>query len=47
MGLWGIRYLQDVYAIERTQAARHMTVVLLCFAIGALFFGWLSEIASA
>jgi sugar phosphate permease len=43
MGLWGIRYLQDVHTIDRTLAARHMTVMLLCFAAGALFFGWLSD----
>lgn len=43
MGLWGIRYLQDVHAIDRSLAAQHMTVMLLSFAAGALFFGWLSD----
>ncbi len=43
MGLWGIRYLQDVHAIDRTMAARHMTVMLLSFAVGALLFGWFSD----
>lgn len=43
MGLWGIRYLQDVHATSRSMAAQHMTVMLLCFAAGALFFGWLSD----
>ncbi len=43
MGLWGIRYLQDVHAIDRTMAAHHMTIMLLSFAAGALFFGWLSD----
>lgn len=43
MGLWGIRYLQDVHAIDRGLAARHMTVMLLSFAAGAFFFGWLSD----
>ncbi len=38
MGLWGIRYLQDVHTIDRTLAAQHMTVMLFCFAAGALFF---------
>ena len=43
MGLWGIRYLQDVHAIDRSLAAQLMTVMLLSFATGALFFGWLSD----
>ena len=43
MGLWGIRYLQDVHAIERAYAAHHMTIMLLCFAGGSLFFGWFSD----
>ncbi len=44
MGLWGVRYLQDVYTIDKTLATRHMTVMLLCFATGALFFGWFSDL---
>lgn len=43
MGLWGVRYLQDVYTIERSFAAHHLTIMLLSFAIGALFFGWFSD----
>lgn len=43
MGLWGIPYLRDVHALSRIQAADHMTVMLLSFAVGALFFGWFSD----
>lgn len=43
MGLWGMRYVQDVYGADRAVAALHMTVMLLCFAFGALVFGWLSD----
>lgn len=43
MGLWGMRYLQDVHGCERWFAAQHMTVMLLCFAVGAFLFGWLSD----
>jgi len=43
MGLWGVPYLRDVFAIDRALAAEHMTVMLLAFAFGALFFGWFSD----
>lgn len=43
MGLWGVPYLRDVFAAERGFAADHMTVMLLAFAFGALFFGWFSD----
>jgi sugar phosphate permease len=43
MGLWGIPYLRDVHGLDRSYAANHMTTMLLCFAAGALFFGWFSD----
>ncbi|MGB3223054.1 MAG: MFS transporter [Desulforhopalus sp.] len=43
MGLWGIPYLRDVHGLDRSLAANHMTTMLLCFAVGALFFGWFSD----
>lgn len=43
MGLWGIPYLRDVYGLSRPDAAAYMTVMLLSFAFGALFFGWFSD----
>lgn len=43
MGLWGIPYLRDVHGLDRSVAADHMTAMLLCFAFGALFFGWFSD----
>lgn len=46
MGLWGIRYLQDVHLVDRSFAAQHMTIMLMSFAVGALFFGWLSDTIS-
>ncbi len=43
MGLWGVPYLRDVHGLDRAYAANHMTTMLLCFAVGALFFGWFSD----
>jgi sugar phosphate permease len=43
MGLWGIPYLRDVHGLDREYAADHMTVMLVCFALGSLFFGWFSD----
>lgn len=43
MGLWGVRYLRDVQMLSRADAAHYMTVMLLSFAVGALFFGWFSD----
>lgn len=43
MGLWGVPYLRDVYELNRSYAAHHMTTMLLSFAFGALFFGWFSD----
>lgn len=43
MGLWGIPYLRDVHGLSRSFAANHITTMLLCFAFGALFFGWFSD----
>lgn len=43
MGLWGVPFLRDVYGLSRTHAADHMTVMLLSFALGSLFFGWFSD----
>ena len=43
MGLWGVPFLRDVYGLSRTRAADHMTVMLLSFAAGSLFFGWFSD----
>ncbi|MBU0971153.1 MAG: MFS transporter [Proteobacteria bacterium] len=43
MGLWGMPYLRDVHGVNRSFAAHHMTVQLLSFALGALFWGWISD----
>ncbi|MFK5954198.1 MAG: MFS transporter [Desulfobacterium sp.] len=43
MGLWGIPYLRDVHGLSRGAAANYMTVMLMSFAVGALFFGWFSD----
>ena len=43
MGLWGVPYLRDVHGLGREAAADHLTVMLLSFAVGALFFGWFSD----
>ncbi len=43
MGLWGMPYLRDVHHLSRAFAANHMTIQLLSFALGALFWGWVSD----
>lgn len=43
MGLWGIPYLRDVFGISRASAAHHITVMLISFAGGSFFFGWISD----
>jgi sugar phosphate permease len=43
MGLWGVPYLRDTFGLSRAQSAVYMTDMLLAFAIGSLFFGWLSD----
>lgn len=43
MGLWGVPYLRDVHALSKSDAAGYMTIMLLSFAFGALFFGWFSD----
>lgn len=43
IGLWGVPYLRDVHGLSRADAAGYMTITLLSFAIGALFFGWFSD----
>lgn len=43
MGLWAVPYLRDVHGLARPEAAGYLTVMLLSFACGALFFGWFSD----
>jgi sugar phosphate permease len=43
IGLWGVPYLRDVHGLSRSQAANHMTVMLMACAAGSLFSGWLSD----
>ncbi len=43
MGLWGVPWLRDVYGLSLSAAARYMTIMLLSFAFGSLFFGWFSD----
>ena len=43
MGLWAVPYLRDVHGLGRAEAAGYLTMMLLAFAVGALFFGWFSD----
>ncbi len=42
-GLWGVPYLRDVFGLARGTAASYTTVMLIAFAVGGFFFGWLSD----
>ncbi len=44
MGLWAIPYLRDMYSLDRGEAARYLTLMLVAFALGSLVFGWLSDL---
>ncbi len=41
--LWGTPYLQTTYGLERTEAASLVSGLLIGWAIGAPFAGWLSD----
>lgn len=43
MGLWGMPYLRDAHGLARSDAAHYMTIMLFCFALGSLAFGWFSD----
>jgi MFS family permease len=43
VGLWGVPLLQDVHGLARGDAALYTTVSLVCFAVGCLVLGWLSD----
>ncbi|HUX89760.1 MAG TPA: MFS transporter [Gallionellaceae bacterium] len=42
-GLWAIPYLRDVHGMALTEAARHTTLLLFSFAVGAMLSGMLSD----
>jgi len=42
-GLWGTPYLISAYGLEKTDAAFLVSFLLLGWAFGAPFFGWLSD----
>lgn len=41
--LWGINYVRSIYQLDYHQAAWGIGMMFLGFAIGAPFFGWLSD----
>ncbi len=43
MGLWAVPYLCDVFETPRQSAARYVTFMLVAFAVGSFFFGWISD----
>ena len=43
MGLWGVPFLRDMYGMTRDTASGYISVLMLTFAFGGLFFGWLSD----
>jgi nitrate/nitrite transporter NarK len=42
-GLWGVPFLQEAYGFTQRVAAHGTMLIFLGFAIGAPFFGWLSD----
>ncbi|WP_295392495.1 MFS transporter [uncultured Thiodictyon sp.] len=43
VGLWGVKLMQDAFALERTAASLYTTVALAAFALGCLLMGSLSD----
>lgn len=42
-GLWGVPFLQTAYELSRNSAAFAVSWIFIGFAVGAPFFGWLSD----
>ena len=42
-GLWGVPYLMKARAIDKPDAASFISIIFVAWAIGAPFFGWLSD----
>ena len=42
-GLWGVPYLMKARAIDKPDAASFISIIFVGWAIGAPFFGWLSD----
>ncbi len=43
-GLWGVPFLETAYHLTRNNAAFSVSLIFVGFAIGAPFFGWLSDV---
>lgn len=42
-GLWGVPFLETSYGLSKSHAAFAVSTIFIGFAIGAPFFGWLSD----
>ena len=42
-GLWGVPYLMKAREIDKPDAASFISIIFIGWAIGAPFFGWLSD----
>lgn len=42
-GLWGVPFLQKAYQLDRNDAALAVSFIFIGFAVGAPFWGWLSD----
>ena len=42
-GLWGVPYLMSAYGLSRASSALILSVMMIGWAIGGPFFGWLSD----
>jgi MFS family permease len=42
-GLWGVPFLETTYHLSRNNAAFAVSFIFIGFAVGAPFFGWLSD----
>lgn len=42
-GLWGVPFLETAYHLSRNNAAFAVSLIFIGFAVGAPFFGWLSD----
>lgn len=42
-GLWGVSFIQEALKIDQTESAKVLSLIFIGFAVGAPFFGWLSD----
>jgi MFS family permease len=43
MGLWAVPWMRDAHGLARQEASFYVSVMVVGFALGAIFWGWISD----